>query len=86
MDDRLSAIKAFVAKHLGGIEVADDEDFFASGHVNSLFAVQIVMFVENTLGVPVIDDDLDIANFSTVDRIHRFVDAKAPAAVAAAGH
>jgi methoxymalonate biosynthesis acyl carrier protein len=66
-------IRKFITNHAGALEFADDQDLFASGHVNSLFAVQIVMFVENTLGVPVTGDDLDIANFSSVDRIDRFV-------------
>lgn len=80
MDDQLVTIKEFVAKHLNGLEFADDQDLIASGLVNSLFAVQIVMFVENTLGVPVVEDDLDIRNFCSVARIHRYVTGKRNAA------
>lgn len=76
MADQLATIRTFVAKHVGGLEFTDEQDLFASGHVNSLFAVQIVMFVENTLGVPVVDGDLDIANFSSVARIHRYATGK----------
>jgi methoxymalonate biosynthesis acyl carrier protein len=76
MADQLATIRAFVTKHNGGLEFTDEQDLFATGHVNSLFAVQIVMFVENTLGVPVVDDDLDIANFSSVGRIHRYATSK----------
>ncbi len=80
MDEELVTIKEFVAKHLNGFEFTDDQDLIASGLVNSLFAVQIVMFVENTLGVPVVDEDLDIQNFSSVTRIHRYVTGKRAAA------
>lgn len=80
MDDQLVTIKEFVAKHLNGLEFTDDQDLIASGLVNSLFAVQIVMFVENTLGVPVVGDDLDIQNFCSVTRIHRYVTGKRAAA------
>jgi acyl carrier protein len=73
MTEQREMIRKFIANHAGGLEFADDQDLFASGHVNSLFAVQIVMFVENTLGVPVTGGDLDITNFSSVDRIDRFV-------------
>ncbi|MBP2328535.1 acyl carrier protein [Kibdelosporangium banguiense] len=76
MTDQLATIRAFVTKHTGGLEFTDEQDLFATGHVNSLFAVQIVMFVENTLGVPVVDDDLDIANFSSVARIHHYATSK----------
>ena len=80
MDDELTTIKEFVARHLNGFEFTDDQDLIATGLVNSLFAVQIVMFVENTLGVPVVDDDLDIQNFCSVTRIHRYVTGKRAAA------
>jgi len=70
--DPREQIRAFVARHLGGLTFTDDQDLFASGHVNSLFAVQLVMFVEGTLGVPVAGDDLDIANFASVDKIAAF--------------
>lgn len=73
MTDQRLLIRKFIAKHVGGTAFTDEQDLFASGHVNSLFAVQIVMFVENTMGVPVVGDDLDIENFSSVDRIDRYV-------------
>ena len=82
MNDQRTTIRAFVARHLNGFEFTDEQDLFASGFVNSLFAVQIVMFVENTFGVPVTGTDLDIQNFSSVDRIDGFVTGKCEADLA----
>jgi acyl carrier protein len=76
MDDYLVEIRAFIGRHIGGADVADDDDLFELGYVNSLFAVQIVMFAQNTLGVPVSDDDLDIKNFSSIARINAFATSK----------
>jgi acyl carrier protein len=76
MDDQRTAIRAFVTRHLNGVAFTDEQDLFATGYVNSLFAVQIVMFVEGTLGIPVAGDDLDIRNFTSVDRIVGFVGGK----------
>jgi acyl carrier protein len=76
MDNQLATIRGFVGRHVHGIEVADEDDLFTSGHVNSLFAVQIVMFVETTFGVAVTGDDLDIRNFASIARIDRFVTGK----------
>ncbi|MFG1644969.1 acyl carrier protein [Amycolatopsis sp. NPDC049252] len=73
MADQRATIRTFVAKHIGGAEFADEDDLFATGYVNSLFAVQIVMFTERTFGLAVVGPDLDIANFSSVDRIDTFV-------------
>jgi acyl carrier protein len=76
MIDQLTTIRGFVAGHLGGLEFTDQDDLFATGLVNSLFAVQVVMFVEKTFGMPVAGEDLDIANFSSIARIDQFVTGK----------
>ncbi|SEG91820.1 methoxymalonate biosynthesis acyl carrier protein [Actinacidiphila yanglinensis] len=41
-------------------------DLFASGVVSSLFAMELVVFVESTFGVAVEGADLAIDNFRTV--------------------
>ncbi|MGW2636928.1 acyl carrier protein [Streptomyces sp. NPDC001348] len=57
-------------------EVADDEDVFAAGFVNSLFAAQLVMFVEEEFGITVENDELEIAHFCSVDAVTAFVTRK----------
>lgn len=76
MDDQLATIRGFVAKYLNGFEPADEDDLFASGHLTSLFAVQIVLFVETTFDVEVVGDDLNIGNFASIGRIDRYVTGK----------
>lgn len=73
-------IRQFLSKYLRNHEVRDDEDIFATGYVNSLFAMQLVMFVENQFGVAVEDEDLDIENFRSVEAIAALVGRKAVAA------
>ncbi len=41
-------------------------DLFASGVVSSLFAMELVVFVEGTFGVMVEGPDLALANFRTL--------------------
>ncbi|MFF3781147.1 acyl carrier protein [Streptomyces sp. NPDC001933] len=43
-----------------------DADLFESGAVSSLFAMELVVFVENTFDVTVSGPDLTLANFRTV--------------------
>lgn len=76
MSDRLTEIRAFVAHYTDGVELADDVDIFQTGYVNSLLAVQVVMWVERTYGVAVAPEDLDIANFRTIGHIDRFIAGK----------
>ncbi|MER5638833.1 phosphopantetheine-binding protein [Kitasatospora sp. NPDC002227] len=57
-------------------ELADDEDIFAAGFVNSLFAAQLVTFVEDRFGITVENDELELAHFSSVDAVTAFVTGK----------
>jgi acyl carrier protein len=56
--------------------VADDEDLFASGLVNSLFAMQLVLFVEKEFSIKVDNEDLDLDNFRSVSAITGFIQRK----------
>jgi methoxymalonate biosynthesis acyl carrier protein len=75
-DQEREAVRAFVSQHTKGVVVADDEDLLAGGHVNSLFAVQLVMWIERTFGTPIEGADLDFANIRSLSTIEAFVDRK----------
>lgn len=72
-------IQAFLRKRFQNYEFADDQDIFATGVVNSLFAMQLVMFVEKEFGIEVGDEDLTLDNFRTVDAMAQLVQRKAAA-------
>jgi len=73
-------IKNKIREFLGGYfkehDFADDEDIFASGYANSLFAMQLIVFVETEFAITLDDEDLDFANFQSIDAITEFVDTK----------
>lgn len=73
MDGVKTRIREFLARYFRGVEIADGEDFFALGFVNSMFAMQLVAFVEKEFGLTVEDEDIDINNFNTIDAIARLV-------------
>ena len=75
MEIRL-AVSAFLSSHLRSHELASDQDIFALGLVNSLFAMQLVNFVEREFGITVENEDLEIANFNTIDAIANLVQRK----------
>lgn len=81
MDDR-EQIRGFITRHVRGKELADSQDVFASGYVNSMFAMQLVQFVETAFGVTVESEDMDIDNFRSVDALAAFVERKRAAGVA----
>lgn len=50
-------------------EIAPDQDIFADGLANSLFAMELVVHLETTYGIEIAGPDLRIKHFSTVERM-----------------
>lgn len=63
----------YLAQHDSSPIVDHDEDLFDTGRVNSLFAIQLIGFLESHFGIKVTVEDLDLANFATINRIVTFV-------------
>lgn len=76
MQNHKEQIHHFLKRYHGEAKLQDDTDLFESGYVNSLFTVQLVLFLEETFGISVLSEDLDIKNFNTVSHIVSFVEAK----------
>jgi methoxymalonate biosynthesis acyl carrier protein len=57
-------------------DVDEDQDIFATGLVNSLFAMQLVLSLEGEFDFEVADEDLDINNFNSVKALVGFVEKK----------
>jgi acyl carrier protein len=72
-------IREFLSRFFRDHQLADDEDIFASGYVNSMFAMQLVQFVEQEFGITVESEDLELDNFRTVDAISALVGRKTAA-------
>lgn len=72
----------YLARFFPDYTPRDDEDLFKAGFVTSLFAMQLVSFIEHEFQLTVETEDLDIANFCSIDALTQFVSKKlaAPAA------
>lgn len=82
MDQDKLKIRSFLSRFFRVEAITDDDDFFAQGFVNSLFAMQLVMWVEKEFDISIEDQDLDIQNFNTVNAVAGFVERKLFATVA----
>lgn len=71
-----TALRAFISASFKGYEPADTEDIFATGNVNSLFAIELITFIEGEFGIEVDTDDLELDNFRSIDAVARLVDRK----------
>lgn len=69
-------IRNFLLEHINDYALQDGDDIFALGLVNSLFAMQLVLFVEQEFDITIDGEDLDFNNFRTVNAIERLVKTK----------
>ncbi|HYL04841.1 MAG TPA: acyl carrier protein [Thermoanaerobaculia bacterium] len=83
MNEAQAKIKAFLSRFFRQHDLQPDEDIFALGFVNSLLAMQLVNFVEKEFGITIEDEDLDLANFRTLQAIDALVERKRTAGAAA---
>ena len=56
--------------------MADDDNIFESGLVNSLFAMQLVSFIEEEFEISIENEELDLDNFKDVNSIAALVSSK----------
>ncbi|AUS77116.1 acyl carrier protein [Actinoalloteichus sp. AHMU CJ021] len=83
--DVRAEVRQFITGRFPQITLDDDQDIFALGFVNSLFAMELVMFVEQRLGVRVPNDELRRENFSSVTAMAALVDRVGTGTEATAG-
>jgi acyl carrier protein len=76
MDDTRVKIREFLSKFIQTNELEDDTDIFAAGFVNSLFAMQLVLFVESQFGIRVERQDLRPDNFRSINALANLVKRK----------
>ncbi len=75
-DDISQQVRAFLAGHLANPNLTDDDDIFVAGGASSLFALELVMYIENAFAVELEDDDLERDNLSSIGAITRLVGPK----------
>lgn len=70
------AIRNFILESINIPDLNDDDNLFESGIVNSLFAVQLMTFLEKSFNIEVTMDDLSMDNFQSVNATSLFVERK----------
>lgn len=74
----------FVRDRFPHVEIDASQDIFELGFVNSLFAMELVMFVEKTFLVTIPNGELRIDNFRSADTMAGLVVRLTPPAVVGA--
>ncbi|PEL51879.1 D-alanyl carrier protein [Bacillus wiedmannii] len=69
-------LKGFLLTHINSRDLRDNDDIFSLGYVNSLFAMELIMFIEKNFSISIGREDLEIDNFRTVDALVKLVERK----------
>src|SRR5687768_18500442 len=76
--DARAAIRGWLQENVtGGRDVPNDEPLIDNGVMTSLQTVELVVFLEDTFGIVVEDEEFDEENFGSVDAIASLVESKA---------
>jgi acyl carrier protein len=85
MEQSKEQLRGFLARHTGGRHLGDDEQIFAAGFVNSMFAMQLVLFLEKNFKIDIANEDLDLKNFQTINAMADLIGRKTQAETATEG-
>jgi methoxymalonate biosynthesis acyl carrier protein len=69
-----TAIRSYVTVHTGDVSLSDDADFFDLGVVNSLFAMELITFIEREFDLIITVEDLCLDNFRSIAACSSFVE------------
>lgn len=67
------SIRKYILDNINIPSLDNDFDIFEAGIVNSLFAIELMTFLEKTFNIKVTMDDLDMTNFKSVNAASQFV-------------
>ncbi len=76
MNDIEGKLRVFLAKIFRNHELQNDEDIFQAGFVNSMFAMQLVLFIETEFKFRIEDEDLELDNFRTINAMIGLIEKK----------
>lgn len=69
-------VREFLGRHIQMTNVNDEDNYFERNLVNSLFAMQLVTFLERDFRIIIENDELSIENFQNVSAVVSFVERK----------
>ena len=74
-----SQIRQFMAENFifdPSIQLVDNESFIENGIVDSTGVLEIIMWVESTYGISVLDNEVLPQNFDSVDNLLAYIEQK----------
>lgn len=66
-------IKDFLKRYFDVEKISDDTNFIEEGLVNSLFFMQLLLFIENEFDIAISNEEIQVDNFCTVNNLLNFI-------------
>jgi len=76
MDENKARISAYLARFFPGHALQENENIFTLGFVTSMFALQLVNFLEHEFKLTIENEDLELDNFQSISALVRLVERK----------
>lgn len=67
-------ILVFLSKYFNVNEIEEDTNFIEEGLVNSLFFMQLILFIEEEFDLSITNNNIEIGNFSSIKNIVNFIE------------
>lgn len=64
---RVNKIRLFIEENIGESEFTNADDLFKQGIVNSMFAMELINFIETEFEFEICNEDLRIDNFRSIN-------------------
>jgi len=74
--DEKENLRNFLGKYIRNVTLRDTDNVFSLGFLNSLFAMELILYLEREMAVKLENSDLDIENLQSIDAISQFVTRK----------
>ena len=69
-------LRDYVVNSLAKPHLSDRDDIFDIGEASSLYSLELVLFFEEKLEIPLDDEDLALTNFATIDAMGSLIERK----------
>lgn len=69
-------IRNYIELNTGVKDISNEVEIFNEGIVNSLFAIELMIFIEKEFNIKVNVEDLDLDHFKSINSISEFIEAK----------
>ncbi|MFM9435113.1 methoxymalonate biosynthesis acyl carrier protein [Janthinobacterium sp. CG_23.3] len=76
MNEIKETLRTFIGGFVRSKQFKDSDNIFEAGFVNSMFVMQLILFIEKEYALAVDNADLELKNFSSVDAMGAFVSSK----------